>query len=323
VLSTGVIRAICEAHRSLKVDVLTAENNIPVYDNNPFVHDVIPFEFRRPGELKRVRPRLRSGGYAAAIDGHADRSSTHTQTMRLMLATGAPYRIGPGDREESFFYTMPCRPAPAGAHHLDVLATLAQPFDVPPGVDWRPRLYVSEVECEEAERLWLRAAPSAALDRAPRVLVNISAAYRCRRWPNACYREVVAHVRSRLPGAAITVLATPNEKSDAEQIALPSGGLAVSVGLRQVFAIVGSADLLISPDTGVAHVASCFGTPTVAFLLSTRMHFAPYRTPGRGVVSAGDSLEALTVERVLPTVDEVLEETIFRRAGAAPTWELR
>src|SRR5262249_6006920 len=96
------------------------------------------------------------------------------------------------------------------------------------------------------------------------------------------------------------------KESDARALSTPT--------IRDAFSLVESADLVITPDTSIAHAASAFRVPTVAMYTSEKSErWGLYEDPGRMVVQPGSSLEGLSAERVSDAVDEVWESAVSRR----------
>jgi ADP-heptose:LPS heptosyltransferase len=83
-----------------------------------------------------------------------------------------------------------------------------------------------------------------------------------RRWPVARFAEVARVLRAR--GHDVVITAAAPETQPAESIARASGTRALTtVSLLELVALVARARLVISGDTGVAHVASNYRTPSV------------------------------------------------------------
>ncbi|MDE3172704.1 MAG: hypothetical protein KGN74_06490, partial [Gemmatimonadota bacterium] len=77
--------------------------------------------------------------------------------------------------------------------------------------------------------------------------------------------------------------------------------------LRELIALVATAELVISPDTAVCHLASAFATPLVSLHVGGTDEWWPYATPGRRVVSApGAALDTVPAAAVIGAVDELL-----------------
>lgn len=98
------------------------------------------------------------------------------------------------------------------------------------------------------------------------VVVHPGAASGSRRWPVSRYGEVAASLsRAGLP---VVVTGSVGEKPLARQVAavagLPAGAvLAGRTTLTQLAALVADALLVICGDTGVAHIASAYRTPSI------------------------------------------------------------
>ena len=314
VLITGLIAALRARHPNIRIDVLTLEPNAPVLDHNPDVDSLILFRKNARGQILGARSRLRRAGYDAVIDAMVARDSVRSGTIMLMLATGAPARVGLVGREHDEFYSVRCGPRVPGEPHVETLRRLGAPFGVDDTDDLRPRLHLDDDERDAAAEWW-----AGVSGRGLRVLVNISAAHPRRRWPDDRFAAALAHLRERAPDARITVLSMPNDIVSATALAIGVGGSALAPTLREAIATIAQADLVFTPDTAVVHVASAFERPTVAMLIPGQLAFAPYRTAGASVVSDSDVLTDLPVARVLPALDAGLAaaRAVARPAGRA------
>ncbi|HKW12232.1 MAG TPA: glycosyltransferase family 9 protein [Gemmatimonadaceae bacterium] len=309
IMCSGVLREIVRAHPSITVDVLTTPANRPALDHLPFVRDIILHERGKgPGLLSLMR-RLEPRRYDVAIDGLVWRPSVSSYTTKLILASRAAWRIGSAGRRNDFVYNVPVAP-PATRHtehHVEHLARLASPFGLGAGdADWRPEIALTTAECAAAEWRW-DAVPGADA----RILVNLSAGHPERRWPDERFAQLLVYLRRRVPNASIGVVSLPDEHASAERLAALVHGTPVVPSVRELFALVAAADLVITPDTAVSHVASAFERPTLT-LLRRRAEYhiwVPYRTPGRNVFGDEElTIAGLPVERAIAGLDELLEE---------------
>ncbi|MGH1561700.1 glycosyltransferase family 9 protein [Mumia sp. DW29H23] len=97
------------------------------------------------------------------------------------------------------------------------------------------------------------------------VVVHAGAAAGSRRWPAERWAAVAARLDADGP---VALTGSPAERGLAEQVAtlagLPPGSVvAGTTDVRALAALVASALLVVSSDTGVAHLAPAFGTPSV------------------------------------------------------------
>jgi len=158
-------------------------------------------------------------------------------------------------------------------------------------------------------------------------VVHPGAAAPARRWPAERFAVVAAALRRR--GHRVVITGGPAEASLARAVA-GEAGVPALLGLRlpELISLIGRARLLICGDTGVAHVASNFRTPSV--LLFGPVSPASWGPPAGGphrVLWHGDgtgnphgeqvdpALLAITVEEVLDAVRELPE---VRPPAASP-----
>jgi ADP-heptose:LPS heptosyltransferase len=306
IVSTGVMRAIARSHPTIRLDVLASPANAAILDAAPYVDRVIRFDKKKIGRYLATCLELRRGRYDAVIDCMVTAPSL--TTLLLILASGARYRIGIAGRgnDDAFNVTVPADDRP-NAHMVDLLAALAPAFDASLAItERRPVLELTDEERERAEMVWN--APRGA----PRLLVNVSAGTGERTWPEERYAAVIRHVRERAPGTVARVIAAPSETDRGERVASAGGAtLARTPSIRDAFALVASADLLLTPDTSITHAASAFRTPSVVlFVRGKAERWGLYDTPGVNVEHTEGTLETLSLERVLSAVDELLDDRL-------------
>lgn len=148
-------------------------------------------------------------------------------------------------------------------------------------------------------------------------LLHPGAAAPARRWPAPRFAAVASALRER--GHRVVITGGPHEaalaRSVAEQTRVPS---LLGLSLPELVSLIGRARLLICGDTGVAHVASNYRTPSV--LLFGPVSPAGWGPPAGGphhVLWHGDgtgdphgqqvdpALLAITVEEVLDAVEKL------------------
>jgi len=313
IVSIEVLRAIAESSPTITFDVVASPQNAPVARMLPFVNEVIVHKRQFLLKAWPTWRRIRRNKYDAVVDARVAVRNVNMQTTSLLLASGAPWRIGLAGRGNDQVYTVkiPERDLP---HWTDQVVALAAPFGVQSSSrDWRPRLPLSDAARAEAEQTWTTVG-----EGRPRVVVNFSVGHPERWWPPERYAPVLARLRERLPRAAIMLVAMPHELENAERLAKPVGARAVPLSLLQVLAVVGTSDLLISPDTSLTHAASAFTTTTLCLQRKGTGQWSPYKTPGRVVFSDDPKRVApLPAERVVAALDDLIDE--FAPARGWPT----
>jgi ADP-heptose:LPS heptosyltransferase len=104
--------------------------------------------------------------------------------------------------------------------------------------------------------------PAALAGSAGRTVVHPGAKAGSRRWPARRYAEVAERLREA--GHAVVVTAGPGEERLAADVAAPAGvDTLTGIGLAELLAVVAHARVVVCADTGIAHVASLFATPSV------------------------------------------------------------
>lgn len=305
IVSIEILRAIAEASPTFTLDLLCSPANAPIGRSLPFVNEVIVH--KRQSLLKSIPTwrKLRRNRYDVVIDGRAAIRNVNKQTTTLMLATGAPWRIGITGRTNDRIYSVPIPPQQP-EHWVDNFVTLASPFGVKPGSrDWRARLPLTDEQRAEAERFWANVSAGAK----PRIIVNLYSAGAERQWPLERFAPVLQRLRERLPKAAIAIPTMPSGDPAAERLARPVNATAVPLTLAQVTAFTAVADLVVSPDTAITVIASAFQVPVLALMRKNTQQWVPYKVEGQVAWSDDPlSLNGLPAERVVAAVDRVVDE---------------
>lgn len=123
-------------------------------------------------------------------------------------------------------------------------------------------------------------------------VIHVGAAYTARHWPVERFAAVARHLAAR--GERVLLTGSAAEAERAEQVAALLGGIAPAVrviagrmALEEFFAVIAGADIVISVDTGAAHLASAFGRPSVVlFGPAAPEHWGPPPGPHRVLTAA-------------------------------------
>jgi ADP-heptose:LPS heptosyltransferase len=301
IVSTHVMRVIAESHPGLALDVLASPANAAGIEGAPYVRKVIRFDRRDPGGYLKTAAALRAERYDAVIDCMVTAPSV--TTLLLMLATGAPYRVGISGRGNDEAINVAVPPA-GGMQYMPIeLGALSAAFGIDPkSIDWRPELYVPPAKIEEAAARWQDDTGGR------RVLVNVSAGTAIRQWQVEKYAAVIAHIRKRWPDATVLITGAPDDQARVNEVARLSGSTPASTPkLADVFALVATADFVFTPDTSIAHAASAFGPLTVVMhRISEPARWGLYPGVGEDIEHAEPTLLTLEVPPVLAAIDRVL-----------------
>ena len=316
IMATSLIRVIASALRSKKVDVLATPTTASVLDGNPHVGKVLTLERRSLRSYLRLMRALRKARYTVMIDGRLNNPRIFTSTPLLMFAGRAKVRVGAGGEAEPRVYNVSLPEWDRTSHYVDGSKRLAVPFGIDPeAVDWQPELFLSSEEKSRAEQCWQEAAIRVAKIGAQtaglrkRLLVNLSASEQKRRWPNGKFIATLQATRAHSPSMPIVVIGLPTEWKSVQEVASAVDALPVATPqLRDAFALVGTADIVFTPDTSISHAASAFRKPALVLLKREHKPYAPYNTPGELVLWSEDEIQKLPHERVSAALQRVLAQ---------------
>lgn len=314
IMATSVIRAIADALPGKQVDVLATPTTAPVLENNPHVGNVLKLDRGSWSSYLGLMRHLRRAKYQVMVDGRINNPPIFTSTPLMMLAGGAKYRVGSGGGQNGTIYNVCVREYDRSVHYIDGSKELAVPFGVDPAqVDWQPEIFLTAAERDEAERRWSDAAEisrgAAPSGSQKRLLVNLSASEPKRRWPDGKFIATLQSLRARSPGIPLIVIGLPAEWKSVQSVAETVGALPVQTPkLRDAFALVGTADLVFTPDTSISHAASAFRKPALVLLKREHRPYAPYNTPGEIVSWGEDEIQLMPHERVSAALNKLVTE---------------
>ncbi|SEH91228.1 ADP-heptose:LPS heptosyltransferase [Mycolicibacterium rutilum] len=199
------------------------------------------------------------------------------------------------------------------------------------GPPWRPDLHEVDRWCALLE--WAAIPcdtsdlgidrPDGYPDRSSVVVVHPGAAFAARRWPADRFAAVAAALRDK--GCEVVITGDSGEVDLAHTVAAaaglpPSAVLAGRLELLELVALISDCRLLICGDTGVGHIATATGTPSVLLFGPTPpARWGPKGTGPHIAVWAGDvgdphgdrphsGLLLITVSRVLEATATLLED---------------
>ncbi len=248
-------------------------------------------------------------------------SGVYTNPFILMLgARAAAGFVRPGDGPGRLDAALPL---PDAGHETERMAALAR-FLGAPVRDPRPWF---PIRAED------RCAAAVLLGEAARPLVGIHPgardAVRC--WPAARFAQVARALTDDF-GAGLVVVGEPDDPQPAELVRQLGGrcvDLVGRTGLATLGAVIERLDLLLTTDSGPAHIGYALGTPVlVAFSLEPQ-RYAPPGPPHRiaaappgtvGAVAAAHAADAVEAAAVSGLAGEMLSERLRRghAGGAGP-----
>lgn len=156
-------------------------------------------------------------------------------------------------------------------------------------------------------------------------VVHVGAAHASRHWPVDRFARVVEDLHAS--GHRVLLTGDKKERERAQRVAAEVSGsqpeiVAGRLSLLEFCAVIAHAEIVVSADTGAAHLASAFGRPSVViFGPASPVNWGPPPGPHRVLTNAavrrGDAfakdpdpaLLAVEVVQVLGAINELLEDS--------------
>jgi heptosyltransferase-2 len=265
-----VVRLLRQRSPTAVIDVLTTSMVAPLLDYMPGVRKGIVVDLPRKrlalNQHRALARRLRAENY-----GHALVMPRTWKAAVAPFLAGIPRRTGfVGEGRFGLINDLRFgeRRLPRMADRCAALA-LAKGEHAPPA--WPlPELNVPAAECANwRQRLGLAA------DGRPVVALAPGAVGPSKRWPSASYAELARRLCAE--GYWVWVIGGPNEKDLAAEIADRTQIRDLTgPDLRNAILALAAADLAVSNDSGLLHVAAALGTAAIGiFGPTSAWHWAP------------------------------------------------
>ncbi len=289
----GVRRRFPHAH----IDLATSAWLTPLVELAGCVDEVVPTD-----ELSGI-------DITVVPDVAVNLHGSGPQSIDVLRATGA---------RELVTHAHPARPDVGGLSWIDDMHEVAR---------WCRLVETLGTSVDPADLQLQR--PNAVSAEPGAVVVHPGAASEARRWPPGRFARVAADLASE--GHPVVVTGSRSERDIAEAVVaeakLPaSASLAGRLSLLELAALVAQASLVICGDTGVAHLASAFGIPSVVLFGPTPpARWGPPRTGPHSVLWHGTTgnpharepdpgLLRITTVQVL----QAAHETLHQRSEVSP-----
>jgi len=270
VMSMPALAAVRDNFPKARIAVLARPPLTELYENNPAVDDIIPFDAtvykgtRGLAKLARVLKRekfdraiLLQNAFKAALIAYLAkipvRMGYNTDGRSMLLTHGVSVSRAVKERHQVYYY-------------LEMLRSLG--MKVPD--DPRPALYPDDTSAEEADGMLL----SGGISSSDNIVgINPGAQYGvAKKW----FPERFADVSDMLVwkyGVKVVIFGGPGDVDAACAVEAamdePCVNLAGRTNLKQLMALLARCRLFITNDTGSMHVSAALGTPTLAVFGST------------------------------------------------------
>jgi ADP-heptose:LPS heptosyltransferase len=240
---------------------------------------------------------VRSRRFDLVIDFHGFR-----ETNLLTWLSGSPKRLGMKRFDQSFLslcFNLPPVLEDKNIHVAEMFMRVAGQF----GLERAPSSPAMVVP--DSSNQWMKSA----LGARPYAALYVDAPTSKRIWPPENFAAVADHLAGKC-GLDVVLVSGPEGKPLLKRIQDASGSAAhtrtfSSLTIPQLAAVVQSARIWISNDTGPMHLGPILGVPTLGlFSIGLPQHFRPNGAHDCFVIA--DPIERISVAEVIQNVDKLL-----------------
>lgn len=306
ILLLPVIEALKKQNPNYEIHFLASRHNYQALTSHPLI-DKVHIYHKGIFNIFKLLWQLRQENFDIWLDAKAHRSGESHLLARL---GGAKYKIGYEVKKSIFDYVLEhdeVRPY----EHITYLNTLAlKPFGIEASVQ-RPRLYL-DASFENTIKTFLEKQKAENLPT-NYYCVNLSGNDTPRNWQTEKWLEFLQNLPK--PHPPIVVIAAPHEKERATLIAntVPNVTYLPTESITDVFGVVAHADLVITPDTSIVHIAASFNKPLLALYVNAKpfySKFYPLSSHFQVVMQAndGDPVSSITVEQAINGYAELMNK---------------
>ena len=305
--------ALAELKRAFpgsQLTLITGSQCLSIAELCPYIDTVVPVDrkaLKSKPKLEAMREiyslirNVRAEGFDLVVDFHSLR-----ETNLMTWLSGARYRGGLKRSQRaylSFCFNLDPVIQDEQLHMADTFRAVARNVVgvLPSAGDDGPYIQVGHAAKAVAAQFEL---PS------PRIALNVGASRAPRRWPAVRFAKIASHAVSRL-GASVLVIGGAAAEEEVLAREVQAGvenpdrvRLANGLSFPELAALIDSANLLVSNDTGPMHIGPALGVPTIGIFAGGSPHH--YRPAGPlDQCIQGNSMEEIEVTTVIGAMEEI------------------
>jgi len=250
ILLLPVFEELKKLNPANEVHLLAGKHNYQAVEGYPFIDKVFLYEKSLWGRFKTILA-LRKERYDVWIDPKNHRSGESLLFARL---GGATFKIGYEASPSVFDFQVPHESEHPDKHISYINFLALAPFGIEPTTA-RPTLFV-QAKAEERIQFFLQ---EKAINQY--FCINLSGSRVERNWTTEKWISFLQQIAGDI--SSIIIIAAPNEKERAIQIAdsVSNAVYLETKSIIEVYSVVKTAKLVISPDTSIVHIAAAFDKP--------------------------------------------------------------
>jgi len=298
VMTTPALRRLRSSFPAAHITLLATPRTAGLFESSAFIDEVLTYRRREEGwpALVEMARTLRRRRFDLAL-----LFQNAFEAALLVRLGGARLRVGYAAQGRSALLTHTIQRGPQHRNryqaydYLDLVAAGERAVFGPdfkpaqPDATPIPSLTASPAQLRAADTLLRRHA----LKPGERPLVALNAGAtnsRAKCWPEDRYAALADRLASEC-GAAVILIGAKAERENAERVIsrMQSAGainLAGETSIAELVGVLGCCDLLVSNDTGPAHIAAALGRPTLTIFGPTNEFETAPTGPRASIVRA-------------------------------------
>jgi len=256
ILTTPAFKALKDKFPGSYLGVLAVERVKAVFDNNPYIDEVIVFDEKNKSFTDKLEfaRQLKTKRFDTVFLIHR----SFTRAFICWLA-GIKQRVGYTRFKNFFVLTRKIKPLRQPIHRQDYYLYLFEKCDIP--IPERlPQFFIPQsARTKVREYLKTLTATSSYV-----IGMNPSANWDLKRWPKDCFAQLADRLIEELNCAVVFVGAAKNAayvESVIEKMRNKPINMCAKTNLKELGALIEQTDLFISNDSGPAHLAAALKVP--------------------------------------------------------------
>lgn len=262
IVITPVLRALKQRFPEAEIDVLVQPSMVDVLSGNPNISKVLPYSDDDLEDTRKVAQEL-SGKYGLGVILNY---GTY-RISKILKDARIPYRVGATKAGllagRGFFLTHKTKPVfgikHKVEHHMDVVRAIGVDIDdkhlevsIPASARESVKKFLSENKIEKSDLV---------------VVIHAAPQHKTHCWFSERFAKVADGIIKK-HGAKVVFSGAEKDRPLIEGIREYMENVSVNAAgrtsVKEYFALIDRADILISVDTSAMHVGSAVGTPVIA-----------------------------------------------------------
>lgn len=309
IVNTLVFGPLKKKYNNLEIGVLSGESALEILKNNPHVDKKHIYKKGFINTLKLVF-EIRKNKYNIVVDFDEHSSST---TKLLIKLFNIPNSIGYNKGYEDIFSDIIDNSNFEKTHITEKYIKLLEYFDIF-GEELDYEIFVDEKYRKKSSSFYF----DNMLNNEKNILLNRLGADSDRTYSVEKTILLLDKLYEKYPNFKIVMSYMENRLNEFDEIIKLTKNKNVFLSYKtdsilQLAALVENANIVISPDTSIIHIASAFKRPVISLNRNDsiiNIRWAPFNTKYKMLVSKDDNINSISAQEVARALEEMLEEDL-------------